>query len=346
MGYESMIRKGNTSCLGCHYTPGGGGMLTDYGKMVAFSEAPLKLRKFEESSIKKAMRFGGKMDHAVHLRLANVDTELSNDTFPMQGDYLAALRHKKITVLSTLARAPTRRSQSSVEEPAFIDTIYFRDLKIVTDIDRKHYFTFGREKQNLGLKLVDHTLYVKNYNKFNVTDLATLFTYDYLSPGYQITATAFGPNFQEGVDNKEYGGKFAIRRRFKRAVLGAGTLYGSTTLIDRQLYNLFGKYSPIKYLTFMTENVLTKRKSQQNIKFDQRTHLVGVIVSPFTSTELLISGEDIRREEPFYVDQQRIALGLRQKIIPNLTLQLDYKRSDLGQRTENLLVSQLFLNGW
>lgn len=344
--YESMIRKGYTSCLGCHYSPRGGGILTDYGKMVAFSEAPLKLRTLKESSIKKSLRFGERMDHGVHLRLANVDTEVSNDSFPMQGDYLNAFKVKDYVLLTTIAKAPNRNSDSSTEKPTFINTIYFRDLKLVKSFNNKHFITIGRERQNIGLKLVDHTLFVKNYNKSNVTDIATLASYDFVEQGYEISSAFFGPNFQEGVDNKEYGGKIELRKKFKRAILGMSFLRGETNLIDRNLFGIFGKYSPIKYLSIFTENVLTKRKTSQNIEFNQRTNLIGLTLSPVSSMELNIIGEDIRREDPFYIDQQRLGLGLRQRLLPNLTFQFDLKRSYLASRIENILVTQLFLNGW
>lgn len=343
--YESMIRKGYTSCLGCHYSPRGGGILTDYGKMVAFSEAPLKLRSLEESSLKKSLRFGGMMDHGVHLRVANVDTEVSNDSFPMQGDYLNAFRFKNSVLLTTLAKAPVRRSQSSVEKPAFIDTVYFRDLKLVHSLDNKHFFTLGRERQNLGLKLTDHTLFVKNYNKSNVTDIATFLSYDYVGKDYELTLSSFGPNFQEGIDNKEYGGKVELRRKIARSVFGISFLKGKTNLVSRDLLGIFGKISPTKYISFFSENIMSSRKTSQNIEFSQRTHMIGVLLSPISSMEMSLSAEDIRREDPFYIDQQRAGMNIRQRIFPNLTFQFDWKRTFLSSRNENILISQLFING-
>jgi len=336
---ETMIRKGYTSCNACHVSPNGGGHLTTYGEMVSDS---LSLWKGTRA-IKESKNI---ITHGAQVRLAHVRTEVSNSTFPMQADYLTALKWAKINVVSTLAKSPNRSSSLSEEEkPKFVKTLYFSEFKLMRKLSKNSTLTLGRERQNIGLRLEDHTIYNKSLNRFNVTDLASLVSIDKVDSKTSFNASVFFPSYQEVDSKQEYGLKTSSKFFFKKLQLGLGVLFGQTENIKRYLLNLNFKVN-VSDFVLMIESNLTKRETGQNIKFNQNSYFSRLSYFPLNPIELFISGDVVRRENPFLLTQERAGAGLTIKLQANTSLRFDYKKTFFSQTNETTFISQLFFNGW
>lgn len=338
MAKESMFRLGYQNCIACHYSPRGGQFLTGYGKLISNS-----ISAFKSKGLNPKDRF---FQQGVKARIAHAETKYSNDTFPMQADYLAAFKMPKGRILTSLARAPQRNSLSTtVEKPNAIETLYLREFKYVLQ-NKQHLFTLGREQQNLGLALEDHTIFNKSENRFNVTDLATTISYDFLGKGYNLSTHLFAPSFQEKSENREYGIKSEIDFTFGRIQTGIGALIGKAESIKRSLLSFYTKMKIHKKLQVSIEGVLTKRKVKNDQEFDQNTFLTLIQFFPLEFLETFALVERIDRGAPFKVKTDRYGLGLNLKLQKNLSWRTDWKRTILSQQNENLMITQLYLNWW
>ncbi len=278
-------------------------MLSDYGKMVSYSEASLS-RAFQEGGWKKSSRMGGLFDHALQSRLAHIRSDGTNATFPMQLDYLNMTHIKSYKFLSTLARAPRKKSatKESDSKPSPANDYYFREAKLIKTINKALYLTIGRERQNLGPNLDDHTLYNKKLNRFNITDLSTIASLDYIQAKASYYAAVFIPSFQEVKMSREYGLKGELRQLYGRQQFGFGALYGKTPLVNRLAIDLFTKISFFNFY-LLQDNIFTHRIIDEQLSFNQHSHLLKFSYFPFHSLELHTSAEYAFREKPFFVEQ-------------------------------------------
>lgn len=334
---ESMFRLGYNNCIACHTSPRGGQFLTQYGQLISNS---LSMTKKDLKS--KSSNF----EQDIKLRLAHVRTDFSNSTFPMQADYLTAFKIGKGQLLTSIARAPQRRSVSdAVEKPNTIETLYLRELKYLFSAFSKK-ITVGREMQNLGLTLEDHTVFTKSENRFNVTDLANVLSLDSLGKKINYSFHLFTPSFQEKASNREYGVKGEFDYTLGKYQFGAGALVGLGDSIDRILLNLNSKIRFTKQFLLQFEATLTQRSLELGNSFAQQAYLILLSFFPIESVELFSQIEKLKREEPFEVSNQRYGLGINLKLYTHLSWRTDWKRTQLSQRDEDLYISQLYLNWW
>lgn len=345
--FETMIRKGYSSCIACHYSPAGGGILTDYGKMVSTSLSAIAEEEYIEGTFKKKMRMDGKLDHAVFFRLAKVKKKDYDETFPMQGDYAGVYQGEKTTFIAQLARAPERENdedEESTDKPSEMEKYYFRELKAIYQFSEEKFLTVGRQKQNLGPSLEDHTIFNKSLNRFNITDLTTVVAFDYVGEERQFTLSAFLPNSQEEIENAESGIKIEGRTLFGVTQVGSGVLVGKTESIDRIAYNLFAKI-PFSAFVLMVDGIHAQRTADSQT-FDQNTTWGQISYFPLDSLELSLFSERVDRTSPFEYGQSRQGGGVNFKLTRNLSFRTDYKKTILSNRNEEMLISQLFLNWW
>lgn len=333
---EAMIRHKYTSCVACHTSPRGGGLLTGYGKMVSDSLSAMPIND------QAAFFSGGKFSQALQVRLANVKTEDSNDFFPMQADYTAAFTHKKATFVATLAKDPNRNK----EDVDKIEEFYFRDAKLIYQLEKNMQLTVGRSSQTLGLRLVDHTLYNRKQNRFDITDLTTVAELDFQAKTYSYYVGAFAPSFQEAESEREYGVKGEYRHFFGAQQVGAGLLLGKAEEVNRAVLNLNTKLTYNKNILVMIDGMYTFRDTEQGNNFNQYSAFIRPSYFVKDYWEFFGLGEFIKRDAPFDVNEERLGAGSELHITKNFSLRFDYRRSFMQSRNETMYISQLYFNGW
>lgn len=332
-GRENMFRLGYQNCVACHVSPRGGQFLTEYGKLISNS---LAIRKGE---IKKDNPTYNQMFKA---RLAHVRTEFSNDTFPMQADYLSAFNLPKGKVITSLARSPQRNTE---EEISTLETLYFREFKYQFNVDQ-YVFTIGREPQNLGFFIEDHTSYIKSENRFNITDLMTVASVDILKSQYNLNFAVFGPSFQEKKENKEHGVKFEADYAFKKVQVGVGGIKSRGETIDRDVLLVNTKVAPIKSVILLAELQYTHRKIDDATEFDQVAAIASLSYFPIESVEINTRFESLKKTGLFATRSDRIGAGIDIKLARHFSLRNDWRRSKAQGNEEDLYISQLYLNWW
>jgi len=344
--YESMTRHGYQSCVACHYGSEGGGLLTDYGKIISGTTSVIK-GTGKKSIVNDKLSWNNKIDHGIHLRLAHVRKENSKRTFPMQGDYLAAFKGENYNIRMTVARAPKSETVTDqVNKPSTLDNFYFRDLKISFQLTKKKYLTVGREKQRHGLNLVDHTLYVKSLNRTNVTDLSTVVRMSHIDKKFQLDVDGFLPSYREIEDNQEYGLKGSYRHFGKKWTVGFHSLAGQTEKIKRVLGGGLGKYTWADFFLMGEINYTKRWIRSTSVNFDQVTSYLKLSYQFYKGMDLFSYYEKANRNKTFDLDLNRWGVGGIVRLFSNLSWQTDYKVTEYVAGDEKILLTQLFFNGW
>lgn len=333
LGRENMFRLGYQNCVACHVSPRGGQFLTEYGKLISNSLA------IHKGEIKKDKPIYNQMLKA---RLAHVRTEFSNDTFPMQADYLSAFNMPNGKIISSLARSPQRNTEEDINT---LETLYFRVFKYQFIVDQ-YILTVGREPQNLGFFIEDHTSYIKSENRFNITDLMTVASVDILKHKFNLNIAAFAPSFQEKKENEEYGVKFEADYAFKKVQVGIGGIKSKGETIDRDVLLVNTKVAPFKSVIFLAELQYTHRKIDEVNEFDQVATIASLSYFPIESVEFNTRFESLKKTGLFAIRSDRIGAGMDIKLARHLSLRNDWRRSKAQGNEEDLYISQLYLNWW
>ncbi|OUR95397.1 hypothetical protein A9Q84_16310 [Halobacteriovorax marinus] len=344
--YESMIVKNYNSCVACHRSPEGGGLLTTYGKVISSSTSLIK-GTHKEGPFKKFINAKGKLDHAFYGRYAYIKTNGESRKFPMQGDYLGAFQAtKNVEAVITIARAPKSQAISSgIENPSGSDLIFLRKavLKVHSG---SHNLIIGRDRQIQGLNIVDHTVLTKSLNRMNVSDLKTTAKYFYQGESSSFKSELFFPSGQEFEGNKEHGFASEYRKYLDdNLILGGVVLAGFGEVIKRKVVSSFFKKA-ISSFVLMGEYSYTYRELKLKETFDQRATLTQLSWFLNLHTEIFLRFESVRRNKYFELKEERQTVGMRMRVNPHITFQTDYKKTKRNDLEENLLISQLFFNVW
>ncbi len=331
-----MIRYKYANCTACHYSHTGGGLLTPYGKVIA--------NEFSTFSSSKKPR-PKTWEHGLQTRLSHFRTRGRNPrNFPMQLDYLTAFKGKKASFEGVLAKTP--KAQGAAEQPDFEDQFYVRKALATYSPNRKLHFQLGRDALDVGLGLVDHTLFVRNNNKRSVTDFFTIGRVVYYGRGYKLAPYVFFPSYQESYDETEKGLGIKAEKYFPsyRTVLTFSQLLGDTSGLTRQESALSFK-TGFKNFIFLGQASFTHRKlSPSGTKFDQNAYLLGAHLFPLDAVELRADVEKLFVSAPFTRRSVRSNLGLNWKPWRYLSLQYNAQRS-IDRSDQLSSIYQIYFNG-
>lgn len=346
-----MTGHGYFSCLACHTSSVGGGMLTDYGKGIARATSWRK-GEYQEGKLKQALRGEhGQFDHGIKARMAFIDREYDDKAFPMQFDYLASFKMDEKTLIEvTAARAPNDakllNDDLTAKEKGGMSRYFIRKFLVHREVNESWIVSGGRDILAYGLNLEDHTILAKSENKFGVTDFPTQLRVTYEGEKNRHLFSVFSPSFQENEGNREYGAVLKSEWDFQqyKTILGANVLAGKTDKVDRQMLGIHFKTS-VKPFMLLGEIDYTRRKIKSgNDSFSQ---WVGFIRLAFNHSESFIphvTYEVLDVEEPFLNERTYYGAGWSFKPTESVTIVSDYKRQKTKMRTNQLILSQIFWN--
>ena len=347
--HERLSGKGYFSCLACHTQSTGSGLLTDYGKGIARAMS-LRSGEYKEGSFKKALRVHGKIDHAVQVRVAHIDHNRKDRIFPMQTDYLMAMKVTDSTQgIITIARADpkskVRGSDQTAEELGGLSEYFVRKALVQTTFNDHWLLEVGRDELAFGLKWDDHTLLVRSENKQTLTDLPTQARLVYEAEAHRHFLTAFLPNGQESESNRERG--FATKHEwqiFEPLIIGLSTLMGSTEEIKRKVGGLHIKAN-IGPFTLLGQMMRNQRETKDNgLKFDQDTRMIRLHLNTLEWFTPHLTHEWLERERPFVNKVRSRGFGASLKLTESISFQSDFKQQITGSRKNNLILSQIYIN--
>ncbi|WP_127716336.1 hypothetical protein [Halobacteriovorax sp. HLS] len=334
-GYENMIVKGYSSCIACHKSAEGGGLLTEYGKYISNTSSYISSKNFKTDQ--------SRFNYALQFRYAKIDANGSKRSFPMQSDILTNINFKEAgEVFIDIARAPESQAiASGIEEPKQSDLWFFRKAIY-------HYknFFIGRQRFNLGLNLVDHTTLNKSLNRMNVSDLASTIGLLKVTKDSSKKVFLFGPSFQENRINKETGIAVDYRKYISKNLnVGGFSYYSLGETIDRGSIGLNFKATISKWALFY-EGVYSRREFKKGSSLDQNSSLIRLSFFPYMSTLIFINYEFANRNKNFELEETRVGFGTRLKIWKWISFQYDLKKIERNSVEENISIAQLFLNIW
>jgi hypothetical protein len=233
------------TCAACHYAPAGGGMLTEFGQEQsadplsgggngAFLHGAVTLPRW--------VSVGGDVRLAA---LANdvgstEGTELA--AFPMQADIALRLGTEQLSVFGTAGLWRAVRSDAS--GPGGLPPLRF--------ISREHYLLWrpglsnfyvrgGRFHAPYGLRLADHTTYLRRHLGFGLFEEPYALSAGYVIDAWEIHGTAFISRPLE-APVRELGGALLAETRVGDAVLGASARSGFAPSSARHQAGVFAKY--------------------------------------------------------------------------------------------------------
>lgn len=344
-GYEQMSRHGYNSCVTCHHSPNGGGLINDYGKVIssAFSQ---RGKEYKEGSFKKTIRLNKQMDYALHMRMANFRNDNRTRTFPMQFDFLTrAAIAKDLGLEVTIAKAP-RQDEDPDAPKNNVDDLYARRILLNQKIDNL-YIQVGRDYHALGFRQPDHTVYNRSLNRNNFDDLPTLAGATYYQGKFTHKAYIFTKSFQEKNEvDEENGLVLKEEYTFGKNNTSIYGLFGESVNIKRYLIGHTIKI-PVFSFIFLMENNFTNRKSNlSGISFSQWTSMLQASYFIKNFTELYLRFEKATRKDPFKLDNSKYSIGLDYKFTSSTSVLLQYRSEKLVSQFEQSLISQVFINLW
>lgn len=351
-----MARHGYFSCLACHDSARGSGILNPYGQGIAKSVS-LARGEMRPSKIREAFSFGGVASHALQLRGAVVqkksDSPDRTDVFPMQFDYLSAFQlAKNVRFDSTIAQAPHQAKRPQVEGKSSLESslksdYYFRKILLNYKFDKNFRLAIGRDGLAFGFNIVDHTSFVRRDNKRGITDFFTQLRLDYENKTTKITPYIFMPSFQEAKNNRERGVGFRFETQvlLKGLSVGTSALYGETDSIERDTESLFSKYA-WKDLVLLLQLDRTYRKVVQDNKgFLQTSGYSRIYYFLAEYLEVNTGFEFLHVRTPFFRREKLYGIGSSLKTSASTSLQFNgYKIIKSNLKDETLLITQLFIN--
>ena len=261
------LSSGSARCNECHYAPGGGGLITTYGRDAIGSE----LSTFEGNGALLHGKVSPPSWLAVgaDLRGAFVANGVQDPdgaavaAFPMQAD--------------AAVRVAVPRGFSATASIGYLGQIRDNDATVPDDsfqpaggsrfISREHYLSWqpasvgpyvraGRFYAPFGLRFLEHVFYTRRDLGFDHLKETYNLSGGWTYPAWELHLTAFAPDFVRHMGSDEKGFAAYTERRFFGDTLAVG---GQARLADgpgvtRYIYGAVGKYylQPLRTL-FLAE---------------------------------------------------------------------------------------------
>jgi len=343
--YPHFIKNGYNNCIGCHYNPFGGGMLTPYGKGISATQSLISKELTEEEEEKLS---SDKYLQSIQFRALHLQTSSKKRTFPMQLEYMSRYVLNKSSAFNlTLSVAPPKENADPNLAPRTHERIYARALEFSYQYDSKNTYLFGINNLPIGLGLIDHTNYVRSFNRLNVTDIPISFRNFFIEKEYSYNYFLYMPHFQESTSNKEYGlgGQYFISPS-KNLSLGFQSNFGKSKSIDRSLAGLLLKFG-VGSVSFLHESNYTHRKiKSDDTQFGQVTYYEQLQYHLNDWSLLGYAYQGLIRDRDFSGKEYRHSLYTNIKLNRLFTLSYEARIRTKNNQDELSHLVQGFLQWW
>jgi hypothetical protein len=236
-----VLSTGASSCAECHLTPTGGGLLNDYGR----GEAGDTISRGGDGALLHGtwtppswLALGGDLRGAAMVKAQDGERDLA--AFPMQADLLARAGGRGITF--TLI-AGLRGAARDVHPP-LVERITSREHYLMYQRGDR-YARVGRFFSTVGLRLPDHTAYVRRYLGFGLSEEPYGLAIGEVRGEWDAHLHAFVPNPVPllGAGPRAAGVAVSYERRAMEntATLGLGARYARAPDDARLLFDVTGR---------------------------------------------------------------------------------------------------------
>lgn len=235
---------GTDRCSRCHVAPAGGGLLTAWGQD---EDGDTISRGGDGRFLHGAIALPDWLQIGGDLRLAALANDVGDTSgtelaaFPMQADVATRVGAGAWSVVAVVGArgavrsgAPTSVASPAtmVAEPSLASYVISREHYVMwrPDPDAGVYVRAGRFAAPYGLRLVDHSAYVRRYFGYNLMEETYGLGVGYLAGAVEVHATALVYDPLQGAVRKEVGGALLVEAQPGDAfVIGASARAGRTS---------------------------------------------------------------------------------------------------------------------
>ena len=305
--YPSMIQYGYPQCSACHYSPQGGGLLSPYGIGIADAQSLFPLNyDTPKNEFYRVTTLGHHMISGLRLRGMFLSTSAGTSVFPMQTDYLNSIQPIKQLRLDTAVGYVPHRARDKNKSNKFFRQFVIRKAMLSYRAIKGLEFSAGRDFLPIGINLDNHSVYVRERNRRNVTDFNTEFRVDYWTNRFEITPFGYLPSYQESKDNQEKGAGLRLEYFPTDYVsMGASGLLGYAKKVNRQLADVFFRFGN-KHGGAQLEYDFTYRENKPYGKwFAQQAAYVEPFYTPVEWLKISAIGEYLKVADPYTEEAYR-----------------------------------------
>ncbi len=359
--YPNFIRLGYLNCVGCHYNPEGGGLLTPYGQAIAQANSigGGDLPESKPNKFVDALTWNGRIHHGLQGRYAYVSRKVpvggkKSRNFPMQMDYLNQIDlTSEFRTEVILAAAPNSATTAGADgtsgnrESSFIDRMYFRTLKLEWKPTKFYRVALAQDALPLGLGLVDHTAYVRERNRQGVTDVPTQLIFSADHQTWRGHTFIFAPNNSDLRYNRESGAGARFEwAPYRELAIGPQLLVAEGKSLDRKLAGITVR-SGNPVFSFMGEMNYTLRKIEgTEVDFPQWTIFTETAFYPKDYIKIFAHIQSLNVSDPFRERENLLGVGTDVRWHRYILTSLEGRRRQSKTLDERMLMAQLILNLW
>jgi hypothetical protein len=352
----SMIRLGYPTCSGCHLSPQGRGLLTEYGKGIDEAESArggvYEPASAERRRVMQDVRLLAQMDHGSGANGAAGSSSAQGGEWSPQ----ARLWYRNATFLTARQRLsatvsidlPSRTFSGPVTRPATDVPRVFVSRAMWEFRPRPGLeLAVGRDVLPSGVEIADQGSYIRARNDQGVADVPTQAKLFWSSSRFQVTPYIFGPSGLEPSAHRAGGGGVlaeAITAR-ERLAVGLSARASTNATFDERLLGVyvrtgFGRWALFSEWDFTTRRwrAGTHRRPDQVAGFGQVT---------FHPTRWLMASmviERLRTGEPFVDRRVRTRPEIAMRLSSHVTVAASVRDQWVSaDRSSQTFLLQLFL---
>ena len=163
---QFQLTTGTDRCIACHFSPAGGGLLTDYGR----DEAGSTISRGGDGRFAHGawtppswLQLGADLRGVTFAKLREPDTDVA--AFPMQTDLYVRAGTPTYSFAMTLGSRSTRSPSPPIQE-----RLTSREHYVMYERESGTYVRAGRFFPVYGIRSQDHTAYVRRYLGFHTLE--------------------------------------------------------------------------------------------------------------------------------------------------------------------------------
>ncbi len=223
---ELALRAGESRCSACHFAPAGGGLLDDYGREEAGDDLS---RGGDGRFLNGALTPPDWLALGGDFRAAALDDDEGGTNgptlaaFPMQADLRARV---SVGNWSLVASAGPRGSTRLYKRSAWSYFASAEHYVMWREGPVGWYVRAGRFMPPMGLRLPDHTLYIRRYTGTGLYEEPYGLGTGYVADGWEVHATAFVHDPLLDVGAREKGGTVYVEKHGDSSALGVSSRVG------------------------------------------------------------------------------------------------------------------------
>ena len=228
------LSSGTDRCNLCHFAPAGGGLLNNWGRQESadtLSRGGNGEFLHGLTDLPDWIALGGDVRVAMLVNDSGDPEGTEFAVFPMQADFAARVAVQSFSVVANIgvrgaARSTTTPPGSNRAEGSTLSRL----------ISREHYVQWMPKQQGLyarigrfyapfGLRLPDHTAYVRRYMGFNLLEETYGLSGGYVGRNLDIHVTGYISDRLRWAPRKEAGVTIMMERRHNAFIYGASQRY-------------------------------------------------------------------------------------------------------------------------